>query len=109
MLSKELAPPHYPPALADFVATHDPFASSFKAQDRTNPFFGKHILVLSGADDALVPWTASQEFVAGLNVGPNGTKHVVVEAGAGHKVTDNMIREVSKFLSPLIVRTSSNL
>lgn len=60
-------------------------------------FLGKKVLILSGADDKLVPWSASQEFVEQMNVG-NGIKEVNLQAGVGHECTNEMVEAASEFL-----------
>ncbi|KAF9226318.1 alpha/beta-hydrolase [Gyrodon lividus] len=91
-------PPYYPPQLKSYVDAYDPASFPFRANDLTNPFLGKRILVLSGANDKLVPWTASKEFVEGLEVG-EGVKRVVLQENAGHECTPAMIQEASLFVS----------
>ena len=68
-------------------------------EEQTNPFLGKKILVLSGADDTLVPWVASEKFVGGLVVGGSGVKKVVVQKGVGHACTPEMVAEAAQFLA----------
>lgn len=91
------AAPHFPDSFVDFVKSVDPASTKYTAQDSSNPFYGKKVLVLSGEVDKLVPWTASQGFVDGLEVGP-GKKKVVVQTGIGHKVTDEMVEEARLFI-----------
>ncbi|KAF8434539.1 Alpha/Beta hydrolase protein [Boletus edulis BED1] len=92
-----LEAPHYPLHLKAYVDAYDPASFAFRENDATNPFLGKRILVLSGAKDTLVPWSASQEFVEGLEVG-DGVKKVVLEENAGHECTPSMIREAGLFV-----------
>ena len=54
--------------------------------------------MLSGAEDKLVPWSASKEIVDNLNVGPDGVKEVVVAPGVGHECTKDMVKTMSKFI-----------
>lgn len=89
--------PYYPLQLKAYVDAYDPASFAFREKDATNPFLDKRILVLSGAKDKLVPWTASQEFVEGLEVG-NGVKKVVLEENAGHECTPTMIQEAAVFV-----------
>lgn len=91
------AAPHIPDSLVKFVKSVDPASTKSTAQDSSNPFYGKKVLVLSGEVDKLVPWTASQEFVDSLEVGP-GKKKVVVQKGVGHKVTEEMVSEAGLFI-----------
>ena len=82
----------------DYVKTRDPSSAAMSSHDPSqNPFIGKHILVLSGADDRLVPWFASKKFVDALQVG-DGTKRVVVEENAGHECTQRMVQELASFV-----------
>ncbi|KZT02542.1 alpha/beta-hydrolase [Laetiporus sulphureus 93-53] len=91
-------PPYIPKSLLDFIQTHDAAAAPYTSTDSSNPFLGKKVLVLSGADDKLVPWTASQDFVEGLNVGESGVKQVVVAPGVGHECTPDMVKIMSNFI-----------
>ncbi|KAG8216433.1 Alpha/Beta hydrolase protein [Butyriboletus roseoflavus] len=92
-----LEAPHYPLHLKAYVEAYDPASFAFREKDVANPFLGKRILVLSGAEDKLVPWTASQEFVEGLEVG-GGVKKVVLEENVGHDCTPAMIQEAALFV-----------
>jgi predicted esterase len=58
----------------------------------------KKVLVLSGGDDTIVPWTASQAFVEGLEVGPTGRKEVIVFDGVGHAVPPQMVQAAAGFV-----------
>lgn len=88
---------YYPKDLKDLVAKMDPASL---VQGVTNPFLGKKVLVLSGADDTLVPWTASEEFVTQrLSVGANGLKKVIVYEGVGHECTERMVQEIAAFVA----------
>lgn len=94
----ELAPPHFPDSLRQYIAKNDPAQAPYTASDSSNPFWGKKVLVLSGADDPLVPWVHSEEFVENLKVGPNGIKEVVVAPGVGHECTPEMVKQMSSFI-----------
>ena len=93
------APPHIPAHLHALISRDDPaqYASSSSSSD-PNPFVGKKVLVLSGADDPVVPWSCSEEFVDGLDVGEGGAKKVVVYPGVGHACTPEMVQEAAAFL-----------
>jgi len=54
---------------------------------------GKRLLVLSGADDSIVPWEVARVGVEALDVGRTGRKEVVLVRGAKHELTNEM-REV---------------
>ena len=74
--------PHFPASLRALVRAHNSVAAQ--------PFAGKRVLVLAGADDGLVPWEASRAFVEALDVGRGGRKEVVVVPGVQHEFTDGM-------------------
>lgn len=90
------AAPYLPESFIQYVKTVDPAASR---SDGSNPFLGKKILVLSGKEDKLVPWVASEDFVDSLDVGENGVKKVVVATGVGHECTAEMVAETAKFVA----------
>lgn len=91
------APPHYPPQLKAYVDAYDPASFPFRTKDGPNPFLGRKILVLSGAKDTLVPWTASKEFIDGLEVG-DGEKQIFLEENAGHECTPVMVQKAAVFV-----------
>ncbi|KAH9057891.1 Alpha/Beta hydrolase protein [Lactarius vividus] len=82
--------PYFPESLRALVAAYSPTAAPPGA------FVGKRILVLSGADDTIVPWSASRAFVEALDVGPRGKKEVMVLPGK-HGCTDEMRDEMFRF------------
>ncbi|KAF8575436.1 alpha/beta-hydrolase [Ramaria rubella] len=93
-----VAPPHFPASFLEYIKTQDPSSTDPSSSDpRQNPFLNKHILVLSGAVDPVVPWIASEKFVRALQVG-NGTKKVIVEENAGHECTPYMVKELASFV-----------
>ncbi|KAG2151239.1 Alpha/Beta hydrolase protein [Suillus bovinus] len=93
-----LSPPYFPASFKAYIESHDPARLAYRANDASNPFWGKKILVLSGKEDKAVPWAASAEFVEGLEVGEGGVKRVVVEEGAVHEYTSEMEREFVSFV-----------
>jgi len=94
-----ISAPHFPPSLLSYIKIHDPCSVDASSSDPSvNPFLGKDILVLCGAEDKLVPWAASKEFVEKLEVGSAGTKEVIVEEGAGHECTAKMVQALGKFV-----------
>ncbi|KAJ3864499.1 Alpha/Beta hydrolase protein [Lentinula novae-zelandiae] len=103
-ISVDSASKHFPESLLKLIKEGSPPSTPYLAQDASNPFFGKKVLVLSGGADPLVPWNASQNFVDGLEVGIGGYKKVVVQPDAGHKVTAEMIAEMSEFLRGVVLR-----
>lgn len=93
-----LAPPHFPDSLRTYIEKNDPARTPYTIEDPSNPFIGKKILALFGADDPLVPYSYSEEFVNNLNVGSHGVKHVIVAPGVGHECTPEMVKEMSDFI-----------
>ena len=83
-------PPIMPDTLQAYISTHDPCHNP-------DSFKGKSILVLSGAKDTLVPWSASKEFVEKLDV-VGGVKEVLVQEDAGHECTNVMQERIAKFI-----------
>ena len=91
-------PPYIPVSFLSCVHTHDPAYTPYTKADASNPFAGKKVLVLSGADDQVVPWESSDEFVKNLEVGSSGVKKVIVYPGVGHACTDAMVKDASDFV-----------
>lgn len=89
---------YFPDSLRAQIVESDPVSTAYRINGPTNPFLNKKILVLSGAVDPLVPWSASELFVEGLQVGDKGVKKVVIEAGAGHEVTPAAVKELVAFV-----------
>lgn len=58
----------------------------------------KHLLVLKGNEDVLVPWTASQEFVERL---PRDKVTVKGYDGVGHAVTGDMIADAANWIQQI--------
>ncbi|KAH9057893.1 Alpha/Beta hydrolase protein [Lactarius vividus] len=82
--------PYFPESLHALVRAYDP------ATAPPGAFVGKRILALSGADDTLVPWSASRAFMEALDVGPHGKKKVMLLPGK-HGCTDEMRDEMFRF------------
>jgi len=96
--SLSLSPPHLPNSLRAYIAKNDPASAPYTSKSDENPFLGKLILVLSGADDKLVPWSASQSFVEKLEVGEHGEKMAILQPKTGHTMTNEMMDETAKFI-----------
>lgn len=58
----------------------------------------KHLLVLKGNEDVLVPWTASQDFVERL---PRDKVTVKGYDGVGHAVTGDMVADTAKWIQQI--------
>lgn len=95
--------PYFPETLREFITKHDPASAPHTGISDGNPFLGKHVLVLSGAADPLVPWIYSQKFVDELEVGETGSKRVFVQEGARHEVTPEMRAEAASFVWQWII------
>ncbi|KAJ7123343.1 hypothetical protein C8R46DRAFT_1147866 [Mycena filopes] len=93
-----IGPPHFPDALLEVIKAKALTALPYKSKGLENPFLGKKVLVMSGASDALVPWSASEAFVEGLEVGASGSKEVRVFEGVGHVVTAGMVDAFVEFV-----------
>ncbi|KAH7097413.1 hypothetical protein BKA62DRAFT_716621 [Auriculariales sp. MPI-PUGE-AT-0066] len=105
-----LEPPRYPVILRDFVNSHDPAKSNFQANDSSNPFQGKKILVLSGATDTLVPFSITSEFAGILKSTMGaGSIEVVVEEGAGHQLTPTATERTAAFVLKVLSAPSSKM
>lgn len=92
------AAPYIPSSLLKLIELSDPASKNHATLDASNPFLEKKILILSGEEDRLVPWAASEKFVEGLEVGPGGDKKVILQKGVGHKCTDEMVEEAARFI-----------
>ena len=66
------------------------------------PLIEKHILVLSGADDQLVPWKASKKFITALKEQSTNIE-VHLYDGVGHEFTVEMEKEFYNWLQKFIV------
>ena len=93
------SPPYIPTTLLEHVKKFDPAALLHSKPDLLN---GKHILVLCGRKDELVPWTASEPFVEALDVGTDGTKQVFVDDNAGHELSQDMFAQMVSFLKKVL-------
>ena len=75
---------------------------------------GKRVLVCSGADDKLVPYRCSRPFLSFLKIATSGwyaDGNVYVEDnvydGVGHKYSEGLARDTTRFVSDVLARTSS--
>ncbi|KAF4614061.1 hypothetical protein D9613_007674 [Agrocybe pediades] len=97
-------PPYIPSGFSDAIKSSNPASGDYTSLKNTNPFLGKKILVLSGQDDKLVPWTASKGFVELLEVGEEGLKEVVVQKGVGHECTKEMVERTAGFVEAELLK-----
>ncbi|EST07702.1 hypothetical protein PSEUBRA_002799 [Kalmanozyma brasiliensis GHG001] len=99
-------PPYVPSSLKALVAQIDPANTAYDSFDaRKNPFWGKKICVLSGANDKLVHWDWNEDFLKGLVVGePTGNRgempglKIHRRPGVGHEVTEDMVEEAGEWI-----------
>lgn len=101
--------PHIPNSLITLINTSDPASQDFKSLNSSNPFLGKKILVLSGKEDPLVPWSVSESFVDTLEVGPEGVKKVFLQEGVGHACTDEMVDEAAAFIGQNLLTDAARI
>ncbi|SJX61831.1 uncharacterized protein SRS1_12815 [Sporisorium reilianum f. sp. reilianum] len=100
------APPYVPASLKALVEKIDPARTAYDSFDaRRNPFWGKKICVLSGANDKLVLWDWNEAFLKGLVVGePSGLRgempglKIHRRPGVGHEVTEEMVEEAGEWI-----------
>lgn len=97
----ELKPPRYPDALREIVTKGKQV--NLTATDASNPFLGKKILVLSGKEDQLVHWSASESFIDAVQVGPEGVKRILLEEGVGHTMSDRARQEAAEFIAQALI------
>jgi len=96
----ELVPPLMPDSLKEYIKKTDPCGGN-------EGFEGKRILVIAGAEDKLVPYSASESFVTSLDVGKDGVKQVIVEEGVGHAYPPSMQEALAKFVWDQCVRAEN--
>lgn len=97
-------PPIFPETLRKYIVDHDPVSVPYREESSSNPFIGRHVLVLSGGADELVPWEFSKEFVDGLVVGDEGVKRVIVQDGIGHATTPEMMEGAAAFVGSWLAK-----
>ncbi|TFK47756.1 hypothetical protein OE88DRAFT_1635843 [Heliocybe sulcata] len=110
LTSTPFEPPQVPATLLRLIQSQDPASTAYTASSPAeNPYYGKKILVLSGQEDKLVPWTASNKFVGALVVGESGKKEVFLQPGAGHECTKEMLGKMVEFLAAEVLAQGSKL
>jgi len=99
------APPYLPSSLRALIGAHAAITATTTPGKPDGPsdhasasvYSGKSVLVLSGADDKIVPWEVSRALVEAVDVGRSGRKEVVVVGGAKHEFTEEMREEMFRF------------
>ncbi|CAE6472211.1 unnamed protein product [Rhizoctonia solani] len=84
-------------ATRSHILKNDP-VSGRRSSLRPDPFMNKRILALAGAHDGMVPFLATRQFLDRINVGPLGTKQLIIQQGVGHQCTREMVVEMAKFV-----------
>lgn len=99
-------PPYVPASLKVLIEQIDPARTRYDSWDpQVNPFWGKKICVLSGAQDKLVLWDWNEDFLNALVVGePTGARgemnglKIHRRDGVGHEVTADMVEEAGEWI-----------
>ncbi|EJT97445.1 hypothetical protein DACRYDRAFT_72347 [Dacryopinax primogenitus] len=91
-------PPFMPNSMLRLMERLDPAKQPNKLNEPGNPYVGKKILVLSGAEDKSVPHSVSAAWIDELEVGPSGVKEVWVQESKGHETTPEMGDRMAQFL-----------
>ncbi|CAE6435463.1 unnamed protein product [Rhizoctonia solani] len=86
---------HMTSATRNYILKNDP-VSRRRNSLRLDPFMNKHILALAGAQDGIVPFLATRQFLDRINVGPLGTKRLIIQQGVGHQCTREMVVEMAE-------------
>jgi hypothetical protein len=84
-------------ATRNYIIQHDP-VSRHRSPERPNPFVNKHILAIIGAQDCIVPLLPTRQFIDRINVGPLGSKRLIIQEGVGHQCTREMIVHMAEFV-----------
>lgn len=85
------------PTTRSYIAKHDP-VTRHRSPSRGNPFKNKHVLAVAGAQDSMAPLLATRIFMDRIDVGPSGTKRLIIQEGVGHQCTKDMVREMAEFV-----------
>ncbi|KAL5633087.1 hypothetical protein ACGC1H_003548 [Rhizoctonia solani] len=81
----------------EYILKHDPISRP-ASPERPNPYLNKQILAIVGAQDSMVPILPTLQFLDRINVGPLGTKRLVIQEGVGHQCTQEMIVQMAEFV-----------
>ncbi|KAH7341853.1 hypothetical protein B0J17DRAFT_715016 [Rhizoctonia solani] len=91
------------PKIRNYILKHDPVSHS-RSSLRPNPFMNKHILALAGAQDSMIPFPTTRQFLDRINVGPLGTKQLIIQQGVGHQCTREMVAEMVEVVWDRVLR-----
>ncbi|KAG9093844.1 hypothetical protein FRC06_011360, partial [Ceratobasidium sp. 370] len=88
---------YIPSSIRSHIIRRDPVSRKRNAsQERL--FVNKHVLALAGAQDGMIPLLATRAFLDRIDVGPAGTKRLVIQQGVGHQCTKEMVREMAELV-----------
>ncbi|KAG8745577.1 hypothetical protein FRC11_013036 [Ceratobasidium sp. 423] len=90
-------------ATRNYILKNDPVPHRRNSL-RPDPFMNKHILALAGAQDGMVPLLATRQFLGRINVGPLGTKRLIIQQGVGHQCTREMVIEMAELVWNVALR-----
>jgi len=90
-------PPHLPPSFLRVLERDDPGTIFRQTKEIPASLKRKNILVLSGKEDVLVPWTASNTFITALQEQSQSIE-VKVYPGVGHEFVPIMAKDFHVWL-----------
>lgn len=85
------------PATRDYIIKNDPI-SRHSNPGKSNPFMNKHVLAVAGAQDAMMPLLPTRQFINRIDVGPLGSKRLIIQEGVGHQCTREMLIHLAEFV-----------
>ncbi|KAG8728837.1 hypothetical protein FRC12_021452 [Ceratobasidium sp. 428] len=81
-------------SIRSYIIKNDPVSRKRNSQEFTN----KHVLALAGAQDGIIPLLPTRAFLDRIDVGPTGSKRLVIQQGVGHQCTREMVREMAELV-----------
>jgi len=94
-------PPYLPPSFLRILERDDPGTIFRQTKEIPASLKRKNILVLSGKEDALVPWTASNTFITALQEQSQSIE-VKVYPDVGHEFAPIMVKDFHTWLLKFI-------
>jgi hypothetical protein len=101
-LPSRAGPPYLPASFKRVLKVQDPGTILRVEKKIPLPLKEKHILVLSGSADQLVPWKASKKFITALQAESTNIR-VCLYDGVGHEFTSEMGKEFYTWLHQFIM------
>ncbi|KAG9128386.1 hypothetical protein FRC07_014800 [Ceratobasidium sp. 392] len=89
-------------SIRNYIIKNDPVSRKRSPSQQTS-FMNKHVLALAGAQDGMIPLLATRAFLDRIDVGPAGTKRLVIQQGVGHQCTREMVREMAKLVWKVVL------